>query len=377
MKNILFAICILLLNSCTVIKQLSSEKIITKIQCSNLTINNKSVLLEVEIDGSKSDFLFDTGSTYSTLLDSTIINGFENKKFGFFGSAKGADNKKIKNRFFTANLKTNLFESENKVLTFINFPKSKCITKKKYTGIIGFDVFFADKSSVKIDFSNNSICNINASQMQVFLDKNKYNLIKSKCSNNQVSIFLTIEDKEYKFKVDTGYMGNIIIPFNSELFLKNYNKIELEGAAYQTVAGATFGYEDYYEKIPVRIGDRSVFSKISVSTTIKAQNIGIEFIKGFDWIIDYNNNKVYIKPNQNIIAFQFARNVTYYCKANYDNKLLISVKEKSQTTYSIGDEIISVNGKLVSLENICEMQDLLNNTEDWNNLKLEVIPVKN
>jgi hypothetical protein len=372
MKKSIYLIFIIFLNSCTVLKQLSNEKIETQLNHSTIVFDGKAALLDVNIDNFNSKFLFDTGATFSVLIDSSSIVGFKDKKFGYFGSAKGADKKKIKNKFFTVNLKTNLFESENKVLAFINFPKNKCSKNKTYSGILGMDVFFDNKLSMQLDFTNNKICNISEEQLQLLLIDKNYSLIKSKCKNNQIFIFLTIEEKEYKFKLDTGYMGNIIIPYTDNLNIKNVNKIELEGKAYQTVSGSSNGKETYYEKMLVKLGNNSVLSKLSVSTSIKAQNVGIDFIKGFDWIIDYNNNKVYVKKNNNTIEKDFSRKISYYAKANNDEKLLITVKEKTQTKYNLGDEITEVNNQKITPDNICEMQDLLNKTEDWNTLNIKV-----
>ena len=61
---------------------------------------------------------------------------------------------------------------------------------------------------------------------------------------------------------------------------------------------------------------------------------------------------------------------------SYNYHLLISVKEKSQTRFNLGDQIIAVNGHQVLPENICQLMDLLNKTEDWNTLKIETIPTE-
>ena len=373
MKKALYYLSILLLVSCTAIKQFSNEEIKQKKACSSITFHGKAAIIDTEIDRVNTKFILDTGSGLTVLLDSTIVPNFNNKKFGYLGSAKNAKREKIKNRFLTATLKTELFESESKVLTFINKPVSKCIKSKNiYTGILGLDVFFDEKQSMQLNFSNNKVCNIDENQLNNLLNDSNYYLIKSECKNSQIFIFLTMEEKEYKLKLDTGYLGNIIIPFTDDLDIKNNNKIELEGTVYTTVSGNTKGKEVYYEKMPVSFGNKTIFSKVSVSTTIKAQNIGIEFIKGFDWIVDYNNNKVYVKGNNNIIDFQFSRKVTYYAKANSENKLIVSVKEISQTKYKLGDEIFALNNQKITPENICEMQELLNNTEDWDSLNIEI-----
>ena len=112
-----------------------------------------------------------------------------------------------------------------------------------------------------------------------------------------------------------------------------------------------------------------------MSGSIKVQNIGIEFMKGFDWIINFNKNNVYVKRNTNKIENVFNRRVAYFARVE-KGKLCIILKEKSQTKYNLSDEVVSVNQIKVTSENICELQNLLNKTEDWNTLQLEVISSK-
>ena len=57
-----------------------------------------------------------------------------------------------------------------------------------------------------------------------------------------------------------------------------------------------------------------------------------------------------------------------------NNKIFINFSLDKISKYNLGDEITSVNNQKVTPENICEMQDLLNKTEDWSTLNLEVIP---
>ena len=372
MKKFLFLL-LLTFSFCSTIKQLTNQKIDENQGCSIITLDGKRVLLEMEIDHAATNFLLDTGAGLSVLIDSTIVKDFQNKEFGSLGSAKGADRKKIKNRFFTVELNCDLFKSESKVLSFINMPKSQCAQgKKSYSGILGIDAFFNQDFIMQLDFTNSKVCNINEEQLQQNLLNNQYQLLKSKCKSNQIFVYLEIEGKEYLFKMDSGYTGNIIMPYNEKLSFKNDKKLELEGSLFQTISSHTSGSEILYEKMPVTFGSFNLEAKLNVSTSIKAQNIGIDFIKAFDWLIDYNNNKIYVKRNQNSIESVFTRKVMYYAKVKAE-KLEIVVKEKSQTKFNLGDEIVSVNGQKVTKENQCELQDILNKTEDWNSLQLEVL----
>ncbi len=373
MKTAVLFIFSLLLASCKTIRQISNEEIAMQSGCENLLFEGKTPLFPLEINNTKTTFIFDTGATISALLDSTVIENFSEKDFSKFGSTKGANGKKVSNKRFAIKFKSNVFESNNKVLTFINMPISPCQREKRsYKGILGLDVFFDKNLSMFLNFTDNKVCNITDQQLQQYLSNNQYQLLKSKCKMNQITVYLTIEGKEYPFKLDTGYTGSVVMPFDKRRVFQNNKKLELEGSLFQTISSHTNGFETIYEKMPVAFGAYNLEAKVNVSTSIKAQNIGITFIKAFDWLIDYNHNKVYIKRNQNAIESKFNRKISYYAKAD-QGQLQIVVKEKSQTQYQLGDQIISVNGEKVTAENQCELHDLLNKTEDWNSLQLEVI----
>jgi hypothetical protein len=374
MKSITFSCLGLLLLSCNAVRQISNEKIVLKTACSTILFSEKMALLPIEVDSKSTNFLFDTGSTLSCLTDPKVIDAFEKKKFGSLTSVKGADAKKASRKLLPVRAYSDLFDSENKVLSYIKMPSGKCSkAETNYSGILGMDVFFDQNLSMQMDFTNNKICNISSGQIQSLIQNGEYFLVKSSCKSHQITIYLTVEEKEYPFKLDTGFSGSILIPNNESLQFHNENKIELEGSLFMTAASFTQGKETFYEKMPVTFGSIDLKAKVSVSNSIKAQNVGIEFIKCFDWIIDYNHNRVYIKRNPNKIESAFSRKVMYYAKTE-NEELKVIIKEKSQTKYQLGDQILSVNGKKVTPENNCEMQDLLNKTEDWNTLDLEVIP---
>lgn len=364
-----------LMFSCTGIRQVAQQEIIGKNASTQLHFSGKIPLLMVRVDNSDARFIFDTGATVSVLNDSTIVSDFPNRTFDFFLSAQGADGKKIRNRKLSVGFSSALFESPNKVLTYINTPSTDCSIKKPYSGVVGMDVFFAQDKSLQMDFSNNILANISQEQLLKSVATEDYKLVKSTCRLGQIRVYLSIEGVEYPFLLDTGYSGAIIFSEDKERTFKNNSKLELEGSVFQTVSSTTNGKETIYEKMPIRFSDYDLNVKMNVSGSIKAQNIGIEFIKGFDWLIDYNHNKVYIKRNQNKIEDTFKRTVSYYAKVQ-EGKLLISVKEKSQTRFNLGDQIIAVNGHQVLPENICQLLDLLNKTEDWDTLKIEAIPVQ-
>jgi hypothetical protein len=52
--------------------------------------------------------------------------------------------------------------------------------------------------------------------------------------------------------------------------------------------------------------------------------------------------------------------------------LRISLKAVHAKSFRLGDEILAVNGQKVTAENRCELQRLLNSTQDWGQLELVV-----
>ena len=288
-----------LMTSCTTLKYAANEKIATKRDCSTFTLGGLASM-EIELESKKQPFILDTGAMISTLFDTTAIENFSDKTLGSFGGNLSADKTRKQNLFLTAKVSSPLFESENKMLNLSIMPESKCSKGKYFKGIIGLDLFFEDNTAIVLDFTKNEICNIDIAAIpQKLNDSKEYKLLKSECRQNQIFVYLTIEGKEFRFNLDTGYTGNMIIPQSKKVQFRNTNTMVLEGALYTTISSFTTGTEIYYEKMPMVFAGESFNAKVNVSSSIKAQNMGINFIKAFDWIIDYNNNKVYIKRNQN------------------------------------------------------------------------------
>jgi hypothetical protein len=372
MKNKIFLLLVIFtLQSCTTIKQFSNQKIEIKEACKVTEMNSKMIYFDASIDGSKKIFLFDTGATTSVLTDSSGVITLESKKFGNFGSVKGADGKYSDLKTFTAKFSSELFESQNKVFAYLAKPQTSCELKENFVGIIGMDLFFKNKSSLSLDFSNNKICNLNSSQQNELI-KNDFVLIKSECKRGQIFIFLTIKNKDYRFKLDTGFVGTLTIPFTEDLDFSEFISVTYLGKMFRTASAFTSGEESFYENVPVLFGSEKINSKLLVSKSIKAQNVGMGFIKAYDWIIDYNQNKVYVKKNKNNIGATINKNAFQYRASNENGKLYIVTKQSTLNLYKLNDEIVSINNKIVTSENICESQDLLNNTQNWDTLNIEI-----
>lgn len=361
----------ILLASCTTVKQVINQKIVSEPATSGFRLENNRMLLDVGIEGKNHVFLFDSGAMVSFIIDSTIVDNFSTKEFSTIGSAKSANGEVVKTATFAVAVKHPLFESEHKMMRFSPMQMSKCSVPYNFKGIIGLDVFFQQDYPLMLDFTNGKMSNLTTAGVSNYLN-NGFRQVKSKCSNGKIFIFPEIDGKPYQFKLDTGYNGTMNAPASAAINLKRFNVMELEGTLFQTATGSSDGSESLYEKVPVVLEGKKFETKINVSTSIAVQNVGIAFMKGFDWIIDYNHNKIYVKRNHTKIENTFNRKIQYLAKVV--EQLKINLKEKHQTKYNLGDEIISVDGQKVTAENRCELQDFLNRAEDWSAINLVVIP---
>ena len=360
--------------SCTSIKQFSKERIVTKVDCKNIEMNSSMIYFDVLFDGQKQQLLFDTGAGMTVITDSVAIVDYYSKKFGALGTITGADGKETDLRTFTAEIDSELFESTNKVFAYIPRPLTKCQKSEPFAGILGLDMLLRDENILQLDFSNNKICNITNNTKQELLNSG-YSKIKSEIKSRKIFIYLNIDGKELKFKMDTGMAGSVVIPYNEQENFSKYNSMSIIGSLYRTATSTTFGEEIFHENVPLILNDITLPLKIHVSKTVKSQNIGITLLRGFDWIIDYANSEVYLKRNSNIIDSKFNSKAFKYLVAEKDENLFISAKQKLLEQYNIGDQIIEVSNEKISSDNICEMQELLNKTQDWSVLGVKIIKV--
>lgn len=376
-KQLLFLSLASTLVSCTTIRQIKNQKIETRTNCSGFVAVNNKMIYHAKIDGVDQSFLFDTGSTISVLTDSTATD-MRQKELGSLGSVKMANNQKVKLQTMTASFDSELFHSDNKVFAYINAPKSKCSPDTSYKGILGMDAFFKNDNPLYLDFSNGKICNISLLEKNELITKG-YTELKSECKSKQIFVFVTMFGKEYKFKLDTGFVGAVIFPSSEFVQLSNYNTLAFEGSLFKTVSSNAYGADVFIENIPVTIGSLTVNSNVIQSTSVGDDDnylLGYSFMKGFDWIIDFNSNKVYVKRNSVELKNKLDADIFKYAAAEKEQKLYVLVKQKKENDFQVGDQIIAVEGETVTPENICRLQDLLNATRDWKSLNISVSPAK-
>ncbi len=374
-KKLIVLFFITCLFSCKTFTLISNQQIERNYGITDFELISNQMIVRPIINNKTYSFLFDTGAGF-VVNDSLIFKDVDKDKITDFGFVKLPDGSFSKKKNIVLPFKLGYAESENTLFT--QLPKYKFLCKNKYvetSGIFGLNYINS------VNLNDTFVClNFTKSRIENFseIDLNQkligFNEIKSKFHLSGVYIFLMIAGKEEKMFFDTGNAGSIILNEESQKFTSK-KTFETLGNNYFSFKSKINGQNKLYINEPIKIGDFEYEANVNQTKSISKNNLGIKFIKAFDWVFDFKNEKIYFRKNENEIENTFTK--FDYAAMSNDSKLLILLKEKSQTKYNLGDEIVSVNYQKVNANNICELQDLLNKTIDWNTLNLEVISNKN
>lgn len=379
MKQLILTLSIIL-SSCSSYKDFVNQEISIKKEGKQaFSLNNNFMKIEATINNEKEYFHFDTGAKSSVIKDSIYLNKInKDKKELIKGiSLTGANAVKIQSYDFVSNtVNCNLFNAKNKIFKFIkinNVSQTCTKTSENSVGIIGYDFIENSEYPILLNFETNTIEAIeNISDFSNYVKSS----IKIKKLGSKIIIPFNINGKTVDFLFDTGNSGGF------KMKASDYNEVKQPEitikALYNVASGLTeMRLKTYFEN-SILFENEKVKYKIMVNDNMHVNTIGIEFIKNYNWIFDFKKGFVYYKKSNNSItqnAFEVPK-VNIQC-ISLNNKLLVGfISNFYQGNLNLNDQIISVNNQLVGPENICEMQTLLNSTQNWENLKLEVIPAK-
>lgn len=364
-------ICLLFLQSCKLFRYSLAEKVTVLDSCSNISLVGNRVTIHTLIEGRDQVMLLDMGSSSSAITDTTAIPDYYKRGRSSFGLAKGADREKLNVVYMPLRIKSKLHQSDNAVFMVVSaaLKQNSCSTTPANVGLYGYDLMRGDEETTYLlDFERGEICNLKGTQLQATLAQG-YQPIKAEVGHSKITIYVVIEGIEYAFEFDTGYSGTFTMPYNKEKirFLADPHTA-MEGMLSKTVSNIITGTDNYYPK-QITVSGKEYKTEITVSQSIKAQNVGMGFIKGFNWVIDFKNKKVYIKKNSLSLDEDPTYPNDYYANES-GGKLIVALRRSGSADFAIGDEIIKVNGQEVTAGNRCEMKKLLNNQKDWESLKV-------
>lgn len=383
-KSLFFIIivCSIFFQSCKILKLLNkdslniikinrSAKIIYNPNCIKYICKNNKIYLPVIIDNKYDTLLFDSGcNSYLNYFEYINTIPQNTKVMSIL-----AVNSKSKQHYSykTVNIENDIFTGYNcmQMTHYLPFLKLNCDNDSNLNDkIIGTQFLPREQYIVAINFSDSSLCIKDPNS----IDTIGYKRIRSSFENKVIYIYVTIDGVEYKFLFDTG--SDLCLTLNKRYYKnhKNIDDLVLDGSIGFGANGLISGkiILKQHKQVVYLTKNDSLFSRFRFLEKLNHNNMGIGFISKFDWIFDFNNKVVYIKPLMNINNDDTNKINFTYKVAVLNDKLIILIRNFDiKPKIPLYTAIKSVNGITITSENICFYKDFLNENSDWSNLKIE------
>ena len=370
----------LVIISCKSFKDYSSQEVILKEnKYQSFTLDNNEMIIDLTINDKKGKFLLDFGAMTSVITDSIYLNSLILNQDNYSSSRKitGASGIEINsNKYISDSINSSIINGKKYIFKHLviknpnNISQISCneIDQKK-VGIIGFDVFKNAAQPILLDFEKNVIKVLNQNY-----SIEGYLLMNAKIPTfvgSKLTIPFLVEGENIDFLFDTGNNGSFFIKEDQNKIPSS--KIKQVFETYMgTVGNISIEKITNYDNVNIKHENIiDISTKLSSFPKLINNTVGIAFIKNYNWILDFKNGNVYCKKinNNNLDEVQQKSIVS----GVLDNKLLVVYKNISvQNKLSVGDQITSVKNIKVTLENICELNKLLNKTEDWSGLSIVI-----
>jgi len=341
----------------------------------------RQMLMKAEVNGVEDTVLYDSGAGMAAMqfyTNETKPKGMKFYRVPITGADKGT---KVRMTSIPVQIKTPMCLVEhlgNAMLVPENRSCEKEPNISDYT-IIGFSGL--DMSRYAIDFTKNQIYCIG--DMSV-IDTTEYIPVKCRKDDqlNVMFVYPVINGVEYECIFDTGN-GNGILIHDAQRVENHGDDMLYEGSYGKAIGGVT-DMQRFVVAPETKVefaGREETVPVMFLEGNLAFNNVGLQYIKKFDWIIEHRYNKVNVDADE-IIHRMYARphvadtmGVTQvrYSISTADGTLkiltrLIDGNEK----FKVGDQIISVNGEKINEENICYYYDLLTENKDWSEFDVKV-----
>lgn len=371
---VLFSI-LFISGGCTFMKQISNQGENTITGNQKFQIENDFMIVKADFDNQQTDWIFDTGTTISTIFNSEYLN--EKETFNVpFGKTKAADGSKIETKAVSADFENSFMKIEKKLFAIIptlSLSENEECKKEGYSnpiGLMGMDIFYDNDSFVEINFIKNQIAVHNQESFSNLIGDLKP--LDTKIKNGNIYLNTMIDGNIYSLLLDTGFKGYIVLPYSESGKIDLSNSIEYEGILFRSASNI-----DQHGKVIESAGNKISFddfkfeSNISLLENINSTNIGLKFIQNFNWYVDFKNERLYVQMINNSFSNEEIQSYDYKAAVK-DGELRIVKKKKVGTKYHLNDVILSVNGIQVAPENICQFQNELNQNTEWDNFQIEI-----
>ncbi len=272
------------------------------------------IILNADINGYKNlKLIFDTGSNGVILFDEKYFDRVQLKNAQSISMrGLGADTviagKFIKNNQLSLSKNLNF----KNVDTYLITDRSVNLGAKFGTdihGIIGNDLF--RQFIVHINYTQQKLILANTA-----IKKNKYEEIPMVTYNRKPFLRIKNKDRIYTLLMDSGgsdalWLFDSDVKWETTPHIRDFLGFGLSGEVIgrRMRKDSIYFGNQYFEKMYVAVPDAKYTDFIKNIYPKRDGSVGMEFIKRYNWIIDYKRQKIYYKPNRKIKE-KFSYNVT-------------------------------------------------------------------
>jgi len=314
------------------------------------------LFLPVEIDGKECKFLFDTGASFvvldksfrhllSTPLTAKQVQARTGLKFG--GDSIITPNGEIKLEMFKAvSLKLGRLQVKNRYPYILADLQSLWpFSGEKFCGILGTS--FLHQFRWEIDFQRGKVRAYFGDEPYMGSFTSRAPIFWSAARIPQVKV--TFRGQNIAFDIDVGDNGS------GRIIKENMKSLQRAGLITKThsqkvVTVSSFSSSEEFRLKKFRFAN--VLYPDIVMQTSKQNALGLAFFRRHNVVFDFPFNMLYLEHHQDYAAFQ-ELDKSGIRVILQDNKLIVfstkSLKKAVVKGIRVGDEILTANGKKVSL----------------------------
>lgn len=248
---------------------------------------------------------------------------------------------------------------------------SECENKNRIDNyfLVGSGSLMQFGNILKISFSEGKIELLSQDHA---IDTTEYKPIEGHYFQCIPFVKISINGNEYECLFDTGNQAGILLKDTERIAMVKDDDYAYEGS-YGLAASGTTASQKFIVAPEEKVSLNGLSSKnyVLYVENVSFNNVGIGFIKNYDWIFDTYNQKIYAK-NRNMNYKRPIAESQYRTSIINDNIVIINRLLNSNPVFSVGDIIESVDGTAVTEENICDIQEKLNKSADWSKVKVMV-----
>ena len=332
--------------------------------CETFQLIDGNIIFELKLDSIDTRVRLDMASSTQIITINNLHSG--KKKYRKITQLPTGKDTLFYSRF-SPSISNNLFEVQNSFGVEITNNNLRVCDSNLVNKIIGLPLIISNsnKNIVSISFSDSTLC------FKPFLpsDLKAYTELDYTITKNLLLIELTLNGKKEKYLFDTGNDGYIIvskISHKKEILPKPM--IILEGNLFSSIKDTDFStakiYNNQHFEELKKINSNNIIVEYE---QIFQNNLGIEFIKKFDWVFDHKNKKVYIKPSIGH-SLDNITNIKKFKISIIDGQPQFTFKEANNDQIKLFIPILKINEFDFENNISCELVNLINNM-DINQIK--------